>query len=230
MKDLIIVGAGGVGIEALWVAEAMNRARPADQPSWRIVGFCDDNPGRCGEEVQGWRVLGTSQQVADQLGGGSAGCHFHCAVGQNKHRRRLAEFFEARGFIPATLIHPSAVVAASAEIGAGSYIGPLTVVPPLAKVGRHVLINTSVSIGHHSVIGDFAQICPGARINGGCRIDTGAFIGSNASVHPGLSIGEGAIVGANSFVVRSVKPHFSMLGVPARIVSRPAEGGPDAQK
>lgn len=224
-QRLIIVGAGGAGSEAKWVALRMGG--PALGVRWEIVGVVDDNPSLAGSEFEGLPLLGTVAQVLKRTDLGD--CQFHCAIGRNLQRERVAELFGQRAWRAATLIDPSAIVAESAAVGEGCYIGPYSVIAPHARVGRHVLVNSHVGVGHHAVIGDFAQLCPGVRVNGGCRVDRGAFLGSNASVHPGLSIGEGASIGANSFVIRSVKPRFSMLGVPARIVSRPAENGPDAQ-
>lgn len=222
---IIIVGAGGAGSEAIWVARRMNDAAPA--PLWDLVGVVDDNPQLVGKSVEGLPVLGTVAQILKQSD--PSVHHFHCAIGRNQQRQRVAELFHSQSWRGAALVDPAAIVADTAEVGEGSYIGPYSIVAPHAQVGRHVLINTHVGVGHHAVVGDFAQLCPGVRVNGGCRVDKATFLGSNATVQPGLSIGEGAVIGANSFVIRSVKPRFSMMGVPARIVSRPAENGPDAQ-
>lgn len=191
------------------------------------MGWVDDNPTKKGQMVEGMPILGPSEQVCREFRGQNI--LIHCAIGSNRPRQRLAELFERAGFEAVTLIDPTAIIAETAQVGVGSYIGPLSIVAPHARVGRHVLINTHVGVGHHAIIGDYVQLCPGVRVNGGCKVDKGAFLGSNATVQPGLSIGEGAVIGANSFVIRSVKPRFSMMGVPARIVSRPAENGPDAQ-
>jgi putative colanic acid biosynthesis acetyltransferase WcaF len=47
-------------------------------------------------------------------------------------------------------------------------------------------------------------------------IEQDAFIGARAFVLPGLTIGRGAIVGACSVVTRSVAPHATVAGNPAR--------------
>lgn len=223
--DLIIVGAGGAGHEALWVAQRQNEA--ASKQIWNVLGFVDDNPALAGVSVEGIPVLGTSRAVMQEYRGRGALVHF--AVGNNQQRKHVAEIWAGEGYRGATLVDPTAVIAKNAIVGEGTYVGPLSIVAPQATVGRFVLINTHVGVGHHAVVADFAQLCPGVRVNGECRVDRGAFLGSNSVVHPGLTIGEGATIGANSFVIRSVKPRFSMVGVPARIVSRPAENGPDAQ-
>ncbi len=223
--DLIIVGAGGAGQEALWVARRQNQAGPG--PVWNLIGIADDNPALADTMIDGVPVIGSVRAVLQAHR--SRDVRVHLAIGNNQRRKRLAQLWRDEGFRGATLVDPTAVVAPSAAIGEGTFIGPLTIVAPHARVGHFVLINTHVGVGHHAVIGDYAQLCPGVRVNGDCRIDSGAFVGSNAVVHPGQSIGEGAMVGAASFVIRSVKPRHSVLGVPARIVSRPAENGPDAQ-
>lgn len=222
---LVIIGAGGAASEALWLCARLN-AR-TEGPQLEVIAFSDDNPERTGEVVEGIPIAGTVRQIIQKFGGRGIG--FHCAIGHNRARQRLCPELESAGFNPISLIDPTAIIAPSATVGAGTYIGPLSIVAPHARVGRHVLINSHVGVGHHAEVADFAQLCPGVRLNGRCKVDTAAFLGSNATVHPGLSIGEGSSIGANSFVIRSVKPRYTMLGVPARIVSRPAENGSDAQ-
>jgi len=215
-QKLVILGSGGIGMEALWVAEDMNRASVCDV-TWEILGFGDDNPNRKGGRVQGYEVLGTSEELVNEL---DKDVWFHCAIGNNASRPRVVELMKSKGFHGATLIHPSVVFEKSATVGEGTYIGAGSIVAPLAKVGDFVLINTLAGIGHDSVIGDFAQICPGAKVNGDCNVGRLAFIGSNASIQPGKSVGECATVGANSFVVRNVKSHTVVSGVPARVTIR----------
>jgi putative colanic acid biosynthesis acetyltransferase WcaF len=49
-------------------------------------------------------------------------------------------------------------------------------------------------------------------------IEPDAFIGARAFVLPGVTIGRGAIVGACSVVTRSVAPHATVAGNPARLL------------
>jgi sugar O-acyltransferase (sialic acid O-acetyltransferase NeuD family) len=212
-QKLIIIGAGGAGLEALQVATRM--------ATWSILGFADDAPHSTGDLVGQIPVVGTVAETLERFAGQSV--HFHCAVGANTDRRRLAEFAESREFIPATLVDPGADVAASATIGAGCYVGPLAFVGPLAVVGRHVLINVGCSIGHHSNVGDFSQVCPGARVSGASVLGTGSFIGSNGVVAPGVRVGDWATVGAASLAAREVPPGCSAIGVPARIIALPSK-------
>lgn len=216
MKQLVIIGAGGFGTEALWVAAEINQRNP----TWNILGFCDDNPSLRGTEIAGLPVLGPPDQVAHELTGSVS---FHCAIGRNRVREKVVNRVIALGWQPATLIHPSVIIAQEVKVGVGSYVGAGTVLAPYSTVAEHVLINTLAGVGHHSVIADFAQLCPGAKVNGYCRVDKYAFLGTNSSLQPGVVVGEGACVGSNSYAIRSVAPLVTVMGVPARIISRPAE-------
>jgi sugar O-acyltransferase (sialic acid O-acetyltransferase NeuD family) len=216
-RKLVIVGAGGAGLEALLVARRMG--------TWAAHGFADDAPELAGRDIDGVAVLGAVDRVASELS--HQGFYAHLAVGRNTVRRKWAALFESRGFLPATLIDPSAVLAASASIGEGSYLAPHVFVGPEAKVGRHVLVNVGASIGHHSVVEDFGQVCPGGCVSGNARLEKGAFIGSNGVVAPGVRIGAWAAVGAASLAARDVPDHFSAVGVPARLLRVPASPEPN---
>jgi sugar O-acyltransferase (sialic acid O-acetyltransferase NeuD family) len=212
MQKLIIVGAGGAGIECWFVAARMAGV-------WEMVGFCDDSPALKGKSIEGGTVLDNTEGVLARYH--DRGVFFHCALGRNEIRQRVAARFEAAGFLPATLVDPTAVTAASAEIGAGTYIGPLAWVGPASHIGRHVLINVGASVGHNNQVGDFAQICPGARLSGGTVVGEGAFIGSNAVTVPLARVGEWATLGAASLAARDVPARVTAIGVPA-VVRAPA--------
>lgn len=216
-RKLVIIGGGGFGAEALWVAEDQNSSG-MNPFSWKIVGFGDDNPDLKGADFAGYSVMGTTEELCRSL---DPDTYFYCAVGNNRKRARVARIMLDGGFKGATLIHPSVVMHRTAVVGQGTYVGAGSVIAPGAKIGDFVLINTLAGIGHDSLVGDFSQVCPGAKVNGECRIDGFAFIGSNASVQPKRTVGSGATVGANSFVVRSVASDCVVQGVPARITVRP---------
>ena len=53
-RDLLIVGSGGLGREAVAAVRAINSV----QPTFTLRGYLDDNPERAGTEVDGLEVLG----------------------------------------------------------------------------------------------------------------------------------------------------------------------------
>jgi sugar O-acyltransferase (sialic acid O-acetyltransferase NeuD family) len=215
MKNIIIVGAGGFGTEAVWVLEEMNRLL-SEQERWNILGYVDDDVAKKNLSYYGYQTIGTPEEIATLHD--SNELWFFCAIGNNVNKQNVVTRVEQFGWRAACLIHPSVVFAREVSIGEGTYIGAGSVVCPNVFIGKHVLINTRVCVGHNAVLEDFSQLCPGAQINGACRVGRGALIGSNASIMPGKKIGAGAIVGANSQVIRTVKEGLTVNGVPAIIL------------
>ena len=56
MKDIIIIGAGGVGKEVAFIIEQIN----IKTPKWNILGIIDDNESLWGTKINGYKVLGGS--------------------------------------------------------------------------------------------------------------------------------------------------------------------------
>ena len=193
----------------------MNRLNPL-RAAWNVLGFVDENGQLQGTQVSGFPVLRTPRDANALFRGEEV--WYICAIGDNAGRARLAAVLDANGWRAASLVHPSAIVADSATIGSGTYIGAGAVICPHAAIGDHVIINTHASIGHDAVLGHFSQAGPGARVSGGCRIGDHVLLGSNAAVLPGIAVGAAAVVGACSQVIRTVPPHVTVAGVPARIV------------
>ncbi len=210
MRNLIIIGAGGLGKEAAWTALAMNRAY-SGLDRWQLLGFADDDAKLLQHQVFDLPVLGRPEEIGTENGP----LWFHCAIGDNQRRRSLAKRCLRLNWRPATLIHPSVIRANNIVIGEGVYIGAGTIINPDVRVGDFVLINQRVAVGHDATLEDWCQLNPGAQINGQCQVGPGATIGSNASLHPGVRIGAHAVVGSNSQVLRDVTPDTTVNGVPA---------------
>src|SRR4051794_9153366 len=93
-KKLIIVGAGGGGVEAAWIAT---------EAGWKIIGFADDNPQLWETKVDGFPVLCGTSVLGDRY---SPREHLvHVAIGSNKQRRRATERLISSGFRFCTLTH-----------------------------------------------------------------------------------------------------------------------------
>ena len=54
MKNLVIIGAGGVGKEVSLIVEQINRL----DPTWNLVGFVDDNTENWGKVINKYTVIG----------------------------------------------------------------------------------------------------------------------------------------------------------------------------
>jgi sugar O-acyltransferase (sialic acid O-acetyltransferase NeuD family) len=205
MKPLVILGAGGLGAEALWVAR--------DVGEWDPVSFADDDVTKGGHS-RGIPITGKIEAVYESM----EPTWFYCAIGDNLARGRVFDRFMAKGWKPAKLVHPSVIMGPGVEIGDGCYVGAGSILGPDSSLGRGVVINCHVTVGHDSRMEEFTQACPGSRISGHCRVGAFAFLGSNATLRQGVRLGSGTTVAANSLVVRNVAEGM-VIGVPARSMS-----------
>ncbi len=209
MKDLIIIGSGGLGRETAWTAERIN----AVNPEWNILGFIDDNIQVQGRIIDGYKVIGTTAAAAKY-----PDAYYVCAIGSARIRKVVVDKIISIAPVKfATLIDPACVHSAQrVDFGEGCIICANTYITLDIKIGNHVYIGGNGTVGHDATIGDFVTLYPGANVSGSTRIGNGCEIGTGSQVIQGLSVGNGAIVGAGSVVVRNLPPDCTAVGVPAK--------------
>lgn len=144
--------------------------------------------------------------------------------GHGGDRLKVMDLLYKRGLRPVSVIHRTAFVARHALIGEGAQILAQSAVCANARLGRGVVINTAASVDHDGVIGDGVHIGPGARLAGEVVIEKRVFVGTGAIVLPRVRIGKDAIVGAGAVVVKDVPAGATVVGNPARILSRTKRG------
>lgn len=212
----IIVGAGGHGRVVLDALRAGGRHSP--------LCFVDENPTLRGKFIDGVPVSG---DLADflfdksYLGGPSdQQVKAVIAIGDNTTRLQIAATLAMHGMMLGNAIHPTATISKSAVIHQGIVIAAGAIVCAHAQLGDHVIVNTGAIVDHECAIYEGAHICPGASLAGRVTIDRGAFIVLNASVIQNVKIGEFAVVGAGAVVLSDVPAHTTVVGVPARPITR----------
>lgn len=213
IKNLVIVGSGGLAEEILWIINDINKA--ADYKKLNVLGFWDDRTQDL-KDLCGYPVR---KGLAELLSKSPHQTYFSCGIGENKTRKKVCqEIEETTGLVPITLAHPTAIIAEDAVLGGGSIVEPYVVVAPGSKVGKYALLNTGATVGHHSVSGDFVNFCPGVRLGGKAQVGDLTFLGSNAVIQPGVSLGMRVTVGAGAFVLRRVLDDKTVIGNPAKSI------------
>lgn len=210
-RQIVVVGAGGLGREVLDVIEAMHAAGE----EVAVAGVADDRPSEVNLELlnrRGYTYLGTVGEVAS----GERYDGFVIGIGSPSAKRAICDQFEAAGWTAATVIHPDASVGSDTSIEVGVIICAGARVTTRVLLERHSLLNLNVTVGHDTRVGAFAVINPGAHISGDVALGDGVLIGTGAVVLQGLTVGDGVTVGANACVTKDVDRQRTVVGVPAR--------------
>lgn len=194
MREIMIVGAGGFGREAAWTLERINAATP----TWRVLGFADDDPAKASGALEGYPLLGPVAQASRDHPGAAV----LIAIGDNAVREKVYRALRGHDF--PVVVDPSAEVAPTAEMRHGTFIGPKAVVSVGAELGKFVLVNARAGVGHDARLGDFSQVCPGASLSGHTTLGAHAFVATNACTVPGVTIGAGARIAAGTPAYRDV--------------------------
>lgn len=173
MQDIVIIGAGGIGREAAWIIEEIDKV----ENKLRLIGFVDDNRSMWGQNLNGYEVLGGlntlySLKNKPQVIVAIANCKVKKAIVEN-----LKGNFEF-----ATLIHPSVSVSSYVKIGKGTLIYPGVILTVNTTIGNYVLIIGNCGIGHDTEIGDYSSVLWECNFSGYDAVEEECFVGIGTNV------------------------------------------------
>ena len=206
MRDLIIVGAGGMGRTIYDMA----RENASYRKEYVIKGFIDDDLHSLDSFHNYPPIVGTIADYAIQ-----SDDIFVCSIG-GESRRKCMESIIKRGGEFFTMIHPTSRIGTNVHIGKGCYIGAFTTIAADAYIDDYNFIQTNTIIGHDVHIGKWNRIDSYVMCVGGTRIGEGCMIHTGAMINHNVEIGNGAHIGACSFVINSVPEDATVFGNPAR--------------
>lgn len=137
-----------------------------------------------------------------------------------------------------TTIWQFCVVLAGATIGANCNICAHVLIEADVVIGNNVTVKSGVQLWDGVTLEDDVFIGPNVTFTNDpfprskvrpiafsrTTIQKGASIGGGAVLLPGVTVGVGAMIGAGSVVTRSVPPHTTFVGNPARQIGLRPEG------
>ncbi|WMI97603.1 acetyltransferase [Pseudomonas chlororaphis subsp. aurantiaca] len=207
MKQLVIVGGGGLGRQAL----TQLVADYAHGTEWLIAGYLDERGPNAIAASSPFPWLGypalftpTAQHI------------FVSTVGNPSSRRMQVEPLLAKGaqFVS---IRTRCFLDLRTRYGA-TFFGYDVSVGVDCQIGDYGFIEQQTLVGHDVSIGDYVHISPRCVIAGYVKIGDGVVIHSGALLAREITVGDGAVIGMGAVVLRDVPPGATVVGNPARVV------------
>ena len=202
-EDLVIIGAGGHGREAVDVARETGK--------FNVIGFVSDaKPDTWVTDMYDIPWLGKVKYLSDKA------FKYVIAIGDCTDKKRVRASLAGTKSKAINLIHPSAYIGSNLLIGSGVMIYAGARLTTHVTLGNHVHVNINSTISHDCAVGDYSIIGPGASLNGNVHIGNDVFVGTGAIILPKVRVGNGAMIGAGAVVTKDVPAYLTYAGVPAR--------------
>ena len=181
MKNIVIVGAGDLGKEVVWLIEDINK----EEPTYLIMGFLDDNPSKKGQEFYGYKILGGTDLLKSLSE--KVPLYAVVAIQDGSIRRKIVEAHPEFTRWE-SIIHPMAVIASSSTVGCGSIFFPHTTVSVDTNAGKFGLYYINSTVCNDCRIGDYVSVMSGALVSersivgDGCQISAGHIVDPHKQV------------------------------------------------
>lgn len=207
MRKCLIIGAGTYGqVYAQYLKELYD-----------VVGFIDDDLTLHGLHVMGYKVLGDSLYLFNNINKDDVAVFV--PIGNNEVRLKLLIQLNEQGFLTPSFIHESALIHESVKVGKAVYILPGVNIMPCTVIKDFVMISMGVNIAHHTIIEEGCFFSQGTNIGASVNIKRKAYFGISSTLMTGVKeVGEDALVGAGAVVIKNVPDHAVLAGVPAKVL------------
>lgn len=167
--NLLILGAGSHGRNVREIAESFR--------IFRKISFLDD-------KAIGPDIIGTCKDAFKFRG--EYGCAF-VAIGDNKKRKKYANFLKERNFILPSIISPSATVSPSARIGEGVAILPQSTVGD-AEIGDFCILASNSLVNIDARLGAFSHVDCGGIVLKNTVVPEGTWVKSGEIYTKGKTV------------------------------------------
>jgi UDP-perosamine 4-acetyltransferase len=209
--SLPIIVVGGSGHAKVLVSTLLLGQR-------EVLGFVDPDPSlppifgirRLGDDNEMWHHASDRIRLVNGVGSGRS----------TELRKLVYARFHEKQYVFETVIHPSASIAPDVHAGEGLQVMAGAIVQTGVRLGDNIIINTGAIVDHDCILGDHVHVAPGATLSGCVHLDEGVHVGTGATIIQGIRIGMGSTVGAGAVVLHDVPAGITVVGVPARELSK----------
>ncbi len=208
MKNIVIVGSGGLATEIKYLIDAINKDKPHQ---WNLLGFIDSWGKQKGDEIiDEYKIVGTIESLNDVV----EEIFTIIAIGNPQYIKDAAERIHNPLIKFANLIHPGVEINSTIS-GHGNIINFGSFISCNVQIGDFNFFNTFCAVGHDVCIGSFNVFNPRTQISGSVHVGDVNFWGMNSSIIQGKKVGNNNKIGASSLVIRNIKDNESLFGIPA---------------
>ena len=198
MKNIVIIGAGELGKQIVWLIEDINK----EVPTYLILGFLDDDYEKKGMEFYGYKVLGRVAllgQLSEKMPLSAV-----IAIQDGSARKQIVQ--ENASFENwESIIHPTSVIASTSTIGVGSVFFPQVTVSVDSKLGVFGLYNIHSTISNDCFIGNYTSLMSGVIISEHSNIGDECLLGAGSCVYPYITVGNKSKVPVGAIVQKDCK-------------------------
>lgn len=220
MKSVLygVYGASGFGREVIPLARNQLLKQGGDVNQ---LVFIDDNVTAA--SVNGFPVM-TYRAFMDTAVDER---HVTLAIADCEVRSRIHDQLSRDGNKIWNIRAENAVVLDDVELAEGAILCPFVTLTSNIKIGRSFHANIYSYIAHDCLIGDFVTFAPGVKCNGNVHIQDNVYVGTGAIIKQGkperpIIIESGAVIGMGAVVTKSVSAGETVIGNPAKPLSRNA--------
>ncbi|HUJ70716.1 MAG TPA: NeuD/PglB/VioB family sugar acetyltransferase [Verrucomicrobiae bacterium] len=214
MKDIVIVGHGGLAKEVAFLIEEINRHRP----TWNLRGYISAQRSEVGTRVGKYSVIETDgwlERSRDNLA-------VAIAIGQTNVLKALHVRLRANTSLEfPNLLHPGAMGDwGQITLGHGNVImGGASFTTQIA-IGSLNIVNPGCTVAHDCVLGSYNLVNPAASLSGQVALGDEIMVGTGARILQGLRVCDHAVIGAGAVVTRNIETPGVYIGVPARVMEK----------
>lgn len=210
MRNLVIVGHGGLARETAFLVEEINRA----SPTWTLVGYVACQPGSVGTAIGQHAIWGTDEQLSASV----QELAVAVAIGTTAIRQRLHECLAANSRLAfPSLVHPAVTGDwRRIQMGSGNLVLNDASFTTDIVLGNGNVFNPGCTLAHDCRLGSYCLIGPGANLAGEVTLGDRVLVGTGARVLPGRRVGSDITIGAGAVVTQDLAAPGVYAGVPAR--------------
>lgn len=207
MKDIVIIGSGGLAKEVAFLIDEINRTTK----QWNLVGFIDSNI----EDTNGMYKVYQNDEWLENI---KEEINVVFGIGLPSLIEKLYNKFSKNKNIQfPNLIHPNVIGDwENIQLGQGNIICASNTFTTDIVIGNINIINLDCTIGHDCTIGDYNVINPSVNISGGVKIKNGIMIGTNAAILQYKEICSGVVIGASALVTKNIEEKGVYVGSPVK--------------